>query len=195
MKDADQCGRVEGVLKVPPASTHHPPAPTHHPLSITHVPRITAQILVLILQWEENRRTRLTFWVKMLKIVPQNKTTIIFLMLTVICCSKGDHDGAMKQYIRTIGHLEPSYVIRKVQFWWLYRNNWRHDFRSFLSQYMLFSGFIHKSTASFPRKYTLLLLQINNMYWGMKLARLVVDLQCVKVYSAQLQLSFILLFF
>ncbi|CAB4024642.1 vacuolar sorting-associated 11 homolog, partial [Paramuricea clavata] len=27
--------------------------------------------------------------------------------------SKGDHDGAMKQYIRTIGHLEPSYVIRK----------------------------------------------------------------------------------
>ncbi|XP_068706072.1 vacuolar protein sorting-associated protein 11 homolog isoform X2 [Montipora foliosa] len=27
--------------------------------------------------------------------------------------SKGDHDGAIKQYIKTIGHLEPSYVIRK----------------------------------------------------------------------------------
>ena len=29
--------------------------------------------------------------------------------------SKGDHDGAIKQYIKTIGHLEPSYVIRKVK--------------------------------------------------------------------------------
>lgn len=27
---------------------------------------------------------------------------------------KGDYDGAMEQYIRTIGQLEPSYVIRKV---------------------------------------------------------------------------------
>ncbi|KAG8434609.1 hypothetical protein GDO86_012832 [Hymenochirus boettgeri] len=27
--------------------------------------------------------------------------------------SKGDHDGAIQQYIRTIGKLEPSYVIRK----------------------------------------------------------------------------------
>ncbi|XP_070533237.1 vacuolar protein sorting-associated protein 11 homolog [Ptychodera flava] len=27
--------------------------------------------------------------------------------------SKGDHDGAITQYIRTIGRLEPSYVIRK----------------------------------------------------------------------------------
>ncbi|KAI8878575.1 vacuolar protein sorting-associated protein 11 [Backusella circina FSU 941] len=27
--------------------------------------------------------------------------------------SKGDYDGAMEQYIRTIGQLEPSYVIRK----------------------------------------------------------------------------------
>ncbi|XP_046856298.1 vacuolar protein sorting-associated protein 11 homolog [Xenia sp. Carnegie-2017] len=27
--------------------------------------------------------------------------------------SKGDHDGAIKQYIKTIGYLEPSYVIRK----------------------------------------------------------------------------------
>ncbi|KAG1245151.1 hypothetical protein G6F68_015174 [Rhizopus microsporus] len=26
---------------------------------------------------------------------------------------KGDYDGAMEQYIRTIGQLEPSYVIRK----------------------------------------------------------------------------------
>lgn len=26
---------------------------------------------------------------------------------------KRDHEGAMKQYIKTIGHLEPSYVIRK----------------------------------------------------------------------------------
>lgn len=28
--------------------------------------------------------------------------------------SKGDYDGSMEQYIRTIGQLEPSYVIRKV---------------------------------------------------------------------------------
>lgn len=28
--------------------------------------------------------------------------------------SKGDYDGAIDQYIRTIGQLEPSYVIRKV---------------------------------------------------------------------------------
>eukprot|EP00118_Oscarella_pearsei_P021494 m.241535 g.241535 ORF g.241535 m.241535 type:complete len:421 (+) comp40206_c0_seq26:703-1965(+) len=27
--------------------------------------------------------------------------------------TKGDHDGAIKQYVRTIGHLEPSYVIRR----------------------------------------------------------------------------------
>lgn len=29
-------------------------------------------------------------------------------------CSKGDFDSAIAQYIRTIGKLEPSYVIRKV---------------------------------------------------------------------------------
>ena len=29
-------------------------------------------------------------------------------------CSKGDYDSAIAQYIRTIGKLEPSYVIRKV---------------------------------------------------------------------------------
>ena len=28
--------------------------------------------------------------------------------------SKGDHDGAIAQYIKTIGKLEASYVIRKV---------------------------------------------------------------------------------
>ena len=27
--------------------------------------------------------------------------------------SKGDHDGAIQQYIKTIGKLEASYVIRK----------------------------------------------------------------------------------
>lgn len=27
---------------------------------------------------------------------------------------KGDYDGAMNQYVQTIGHLQPSYVIRKV---------------------------------------------------------------------------------
>jgi len=31
-------------------------------------------------------------------------------------CSKGDFDGAVAQYIKTIGKLEPSYVIRKVNF-------------------------------------------------------------------------------
>ena len=29
---------------------------------------------------------------------------------------KGDHDGAIDQYIKTIGKLEASYVIRKVWF-------------------------------------------------------------------------------
>jgi Tfp pilus assembly protein PilF len=28
--------------------------------------------------------------------------------------TKGDYDGAMQQYVKTIGHLQPSYVIRKV---------------------------------------------------------------------------------
>lgn len=27
---------------------------------------------------------------------------------------KGDYDGAMQQYIKTIGQLQPSYVVRKV---------------------------------------------------------------------------------
>ena len=27
---------------------------------------------------------------------------------------KADYDGAMAQYVKTIGHLQPSYVIRKV---------------------------------------------------------------------------------
>ena len=43
--------------------------------------------------------------------------SVISLRVFSICChffSKGDHDGAIKQYIKTIGHLEPSYVIRKV---------------------------------------------------------------------------------
>ena len=39
---------------------------------------------------------------------------IIILLLFFLLFSKGDHDGAIKQYIKTIGHLEPSYVIRKV---------------------------------------------------------------------------------
>ena len=29
-------------------------------------------------------------------------------------CRKGDHDGAIVQYIKTIGKLEASYIIRKV---------------------------------------------------------------------------------
>ena len=29
--------------------------------------------------------------------------------------TKGDYDGAMQQYVQTIGHLQPSYVIRKVK--------------------------------------------------------------------------------
>ena len=28
---------------------------------------------------------------------------------------KGEYDGSIAQYIKTIGHLEPSYIIRKVQ--------------------------------------------------------------------------------
>ena len=27
---------------------------------------------------------------------------------------KGDFDGAMQQYLQTLGNLQPSYVIRKV---------------------------------------------------------------------------------
>jgi len=30
--------------------------------------------------------------------------------------SKGDYDSAMQQFVQTIGHLQPSYVIRKVPF-------------------------------------------------------------------------------
>lgn len=28
--------------------------------------------------------------------------------------SRSDYDGAMNQYVQTIGHVQPSYVIRKV---------------------------------------------------------------------------------
>jgi Tfp pilus assembly protein PilF len=28
--------------------------------------------------------------------------------------AKGDFDGAMQQYLQTLGNLQPSYVIRKV---------------------------------------------------------------------------------
>jgi Tfp pilus assembly protein PilF len=27
---------------------------------------------------------------------------------------KGDYDGAVQQFVNTLGHLQPSYVIRKV---------------------------------------------------------------------------------
>ena len=27
---------------------------------------------------------------------------------------KGDYDGAIQQFVNTLGHLQPSYVIRKV---------------------------------------------------------------------------------
>ena len=37
-----------------------------------------------------------------------------YIPLCVCVCSKGDFDGAITQYILTIGKLEPSYVIRKV---------------------------------------------------------------------------------
>lgn len=29
--------------------------------------------------------------------------------------TKGDYDGAMSQYVKTLGNLQPSYVIRKVK--------------------------------------------------------------------------------
>ena len=28
--------------------------------------------------------------------------------------TKGDYDGSMQQFVKTIGYLQPSYVIRKV---------------------------------------------------------------------------------
>lgn len=43
--------------------------------------------------------------------------------------NKGDHDGAINQYIKTIGKLEASYVIRKVNF-----------------TLVLFTGFFHLSS-------------------------------------------------
>lgn len=39
---------------------------------------------------------------------------ISVLFLYALSHSKGDYDGAIAQYILTIGRLEPSYVIRKV---------------------------------------------------------------------------------
>ena len=42
---------------------------------------------------------------------------------------KGDYDGAIEQYIRTIGQLEPSYVIRKV----IYENAKNIATQTFLS--------------------------------------------------------------
>ncbi|EDO40102.1 predicted protein, partial [Nematostella vectensis] len=45
----------------------------------------------------------------------QTKLEILFKKnLYALAISKGDHDGAIQEYIKTIGHLEPSYVIRKV---------------------------------------------------------------------------------
>ena len=32
--------------------------------------------------------------------------------------SKAEYDNAIMQYIKTIGHLEPSYIIRKVSLLW-----------------------------------------------------------------------------
>jgi hypothetical protein len=37
--------------------------------------------------------------------------------LWTLPCRKGDFDGAIQQYLKTIGRLEPSYVIRKVCKW------------------------------------------------------------------------------
>jgi len=37
------------------------------------------------------------------------------ILIFIFTCSKGDYDAAITQYISTIGKLEPSYVIRKVQ--------------------------------------------------------------------------------
>lgn len=30
--------------------------------------------------------------------------------------AKADYDGAMQHFVQTIGHLQPSYVIRKVRY-------------------------------------------------------------------------------
>ena len=37
--------------------------------------------------------------------------------------TKGDYDGAMNQYVQTIGHLQPSYVVRKVVSCYLLRQS------------------------------------------------------------------------
>lgn len=37
--------------------------------------------------------------------------------------SKGNYDGAMQQYVQTIGQLQPSYVIRKVETYSYYSTN------------------------------------------------------------------------
>jgi hypothetical protein len=40
----------------------------------------------------------------------------VMCVCVCVCISKGDYDGAITQYKLTIGTLEPSYVIRKVNF-------------------------------------------------------------------------------
>jgi len=42
-----------------------------------------------------------------------NEHLFHFFILTFFLYSKGDFDGAISQYIKTIGKLEPSYVIKK----------------------------------------------------------------------------------
>ena len=37
----------------------------------------------------------------------------IFRMCGDHLYEKGDYDGSLRQYARTIGHVEPSYVIRR----------------------------------------------------------------------------------
>ena len=46
---------------------------------------------------------------------PRNSENEWGFFLLICFSSKGDFDGAITQYILTIGKLEPSYVIRKVR--------------------------------------------------------------------------------
>src|ERR1700722_15793792 len=49
--------------------------------------------------------------------------------------SKGDYDGAMQQFVQTIYHLQPSYVIRKVI--WL-RDSFFFFFHIFINALVVF---------------------------------------------------------
>ena len=54
--------------------------------------------------------------------------------------AKGDYDGAMAQFVQTIGWIQPSYVIRKVN--WKTRERENTISNSFFLSFWTHSGYI-----------------------------------------------------